>query len=270
MASYRTLARATALALTVVVLVASVAMAQTPPLPAENHYKAYLSSPITMVRPVRLADQFATVYDSLWVFDRFATPTDKIHDGVTYPILHPEVHMDWWRLVSPHPQPSRVLVATDQFGREAWVVGEARYLLTPSLKYPVAPFPPVPINNHYLCYDAISGPLLQKPVILIDQFGTADVVVLHPKLFCNPVEKRVWDAAGNEIVYPIVDPTAHLTCYLVQNPNVIPREVQTLDQFGYWQIQIYENDCLCVPALKDYPLKTEKTTWGKIKSLYRN
>jgi hypothetical protein len=269
MASIRTLARVTALALTLVVLVAVTATAQVPPpLPVENHYKVYISTPITMVRPITLTDQFGTVTGTDWTFDHFANPADKYHEGVNYPQPRPDVHMDWWRFF--YPQPSRVLIATDQFGQHPWEVGDAVYLLTPSAKNVLPPYPPVPVNNHYLCYDVLTGPLVQKPVILIDQFGTADVIVLEAKLFCNPVEKRVSDASGNVTVYPIIDPTAHLTCYIVQNPQMIPRDITTLDQFGFWQTIIYQNDCLCAPALKDYPLATEKSTWGKVKALYRN
>jgi hypothetical protein len=265
----RTRARALAPALTLVVLVASAVTAQPPPLPDENHYKVYVSSPITRTGLVRLTDQFGAVDGTEWVFDRFANPTEKIDAGLVYPILRPDVHMDWWRFYAP--QPSRVLIAKDQFGQKAWVVGDARYLLTPSLKYPPPPpFPPIPVNNHYLCYDVLSGPIVQRDVILIDQWGSANVYVLEAKLFCNPVEKRVYDAAGNEQIYPIIDPNAHLTCYWVNNPVFTPRPVTTLDQFGYWQFQVYQNDCLCVPALKDYPLAVEESTWGKIKALYRN
>jgi len=242
---------------------AAMAIAQVPPLPAENHYKVYMSSPITLVRGVALEDQFGVILDSMFVFDRFANPVEKRHlDGSVYPILRPEVHMDWWRFRAP--QPARTVIAIDQFGGSSWVLGDAVYLLTPSVKYPMPPFQ-APVNNHYVCYEALSGFVPSKVVYLIDQWGNAQVMVLTPKYFCNPAEKRT----GGE-VYPILDHQAHLTCYFVQNPMIEPHSITTYDQFGFWQTETFENNCLCVPALKEHPIRTEQSTWGKIKSLYRN
>ena len=156
------------------------------------------------------------------------------------------------------------MIVTDQFGQGLWTVGNARYLLVPALKNvpPAAGQPPV--WNHYVCYEALAGPYVGKPVILIDQFGNAQVQVLQAKYLCNPAEKR---ADGQ--IYPIVNSVVHLACYQVNNPAPDLRSITTLDQFGFWQTQIYHNDCLCVPALKDHPLATEHSTWGNIKALYR-
>jgi hypothetical protein len=257
-----TISRAGAIALALTIsLVATAAFAQ--PLPVENHYKVYNNPPIPIVKPVGLRDQFGTFNVDQLSFERFATPATKIHsDGTVYPMVNPDIHMDWWRIF--YPQPVRTVLGTDQFGQAPWTLGDARYLLVPSLKN-VPPPQTVPPWNHYVCYDALSGPLINKPVTLIDQFGNVQVVVLQAKYFCNPVEKF---ADGQ--IYPILDPNAHLACYQVDNPSPDVKPITTIDQFGYWQTQINHNDCLCVPALKDYPLATEKTTWGQIKALYRN
>jgi len=272
MRTTRITAGALALAFAVVSFVAGLASAQGVVLPAENHYKVYVSTPIPLTKLVGLKDQFGQLSVTDLTFDKFSTPADKIvydADGTvhTYPMVNPDIHMDWWRIF--YAQPSRTVIGTDQFGRSGWVLGDAHYLLVPSLKNVLPPFPTVPAWNHYLCYDAISGPLVNKPVTLVDQFGNVQVVVLHAKFFCNPVEKTVGDAA-NQTVYPIIDATAHLACYAVQNLQTEFHAINTIDQFGYWQTTIYQNDCLCVPALKDYPLAIQHSTWGKIKSLYRN
>jgi len=267
----RTIAGALALVFAFVSFASDLALAQgEPPLPAENHYKVYRSLPITIVKPLELRDQFGQLTVVDLVFDKFATPADKIvmnADGTTttYPMVDPDIHQDWWRIA--YPQPTRTVMVTDQFGKGPWTVRDARYLLAPAKKFPV-PGDTVPEWNHYLCYDVVSGPIVNRQVTLIDQFGNAQVYVLQAKYFCNPVEKRVGGPAG--IVYPIIDANAHLACYMVENPNVLPRSITTLDQFGFWQTQIYENDCLCAPALKDHPLPARPSTWGKIKSLYRN
>ncbi len=255
-----TLLRGILLAL-VLSLVATGALAQ--PLPLENHYKVYNSLPIPIIKPIALADQFGTAAVDQLTFDRFSTPAEKIlPDGTSFPMVNPDIHMDWWRIA--YPEPSRTIMVTDQFGKGPWVVGDARYLLVPSLKN-VPPPQTVPPWNHYLCYDVLTGPLVGKPVTLVDQFGNVNVVVLQARWFCNPVEKH---ADGQ--TYPILDPNAHLACYTFQNPQPDFRSITTIDQFGYWQTQIHDADCLCTPALKDFPLAVEKSTWGRIKSLYRN
>jgi hypothetical protein len=245
----------------VVSLAATAAFAQ--PLPVENHYKVYNNPPIPISKLVGLRDQFGGFSVDVLTFERFATPATKIlPDGTVYPMINGEIHMDWWRIA--YPQPARTIIVTDQFGKAPWVVGDARYLLVPSLKN-VPPPAVVPPWNHYLCYDALTGPLVGTLVTLVDQFGNVNVRVLQAKYFCNPVEKR---ADGQ--LYPIIDPNAHLACYQVDNPFPEYHPITTVDQFGYWQTQIDHNDCLCVPALKDYPLATEQSTWGRIKALYRN
>jgi len=251
----------------VVMLAATGAFAQA--LPIENHYKVYNSSPITIVHPVDLTDQFGGMSVVDLVFERFSTPATKIlPDGTVYPMVNPDIHMDWWRVFGP-TQPVRTIIATDQFGKTAWTLGDAHYLLVPSYKNVPPPDPrnptPPPYWNHYLCYDALTGPLVGTLVTLVDQFGNVQVQVLQAKYFCNPVQKT-----ADGVVYPIIDPNAHLACYQVQNPLSEGYSITALDQFGYWQTQIRQNDCLCVPALKDYPLPTEPSTWGKVKALYRN
>ena len=259
----RTVAGALALAFVLAVTNVTSSFAQPGPLP-ENHYKVYMSTPIPVVKPLVLMDQFGTFTVVDLVFDRFSTPTEKIHsDGTVSPIYDPLIHMDWWRIFVP--QPERTIIGTDQFGQAPWVVKDARYLLLPALKNVPAPGAPVPDWNHYVCYEAIAGPLVGEYVTLVDQFGNAQVQVLKAKLFCNPAQKQ---ADGR--IYPIMDPVVHLACYQVLNPDGSLTPITTIDQFGFWQTQLYQNDCLCVPSLKDHPVPSEKSTWGQIKALYRN
>ena len=242
-------------------LVASSVLAQ-PTLPYENHYKVYHATPLTIVKPVSLNDQFGAFTVTDLVLDRFANPAEKIHPetGQVFPIVDPIRHHTWWRISAP--QPVRTVLAIDQFGANLWTLGDAAYLINPALKNVPAGAPPV--GNHYVCYEVLGGPDVLRPVILVDQFGTCNVIVMRGKYFCNPVEKR-----ADGVVWPIIDYAAHLTCYTVQNPNPIAVPITTIDQFGYWQIQAFDNDCMCAPALKDFPVRTEESTWGRVKALYR-
>ncbi len=243
-------------------LCAAVAVAQ-PTLPYENHYKLYRTSTITVVKPVTLVDQFLTpITVTDFVLERFANPAEKRHtDGAIYPIINPIIHQLWWRINVP--QPARTIIGIDQFGINPWTLFDAMYLVNPALKNVPVPPPLPPVWNHYLCYRA-QGPTLGRPVIVIDQFGGTDVVVLYGKMFCNPVEKS---ADGN--IYPIIDPVAHLACYQIQDATPFTRNVTAVDQFGYWQLQTFESDCFCVPALKEHTVKTQESTWGRIKALYQ-
>jgi hypothetical protein len=250
-----------ALGLVLLLLPAGAAIGQT--LPLENHYKVYMTPPLTVARPVSLVDQFGAMNVNAFVLDKWANPTQKIHNGVTWPMVDPDAHQTWWRLPDAPPQPSRTVIGIDQFGYGPVKLGNAIYLLNPALKNVLPPAAP-PYRNHYLCYEVIGSVPLLKPVILIDQFGTCNVVVLRSKLFCNPVEKR-----EGAIIYPILDYAAHLQCYQVDNPLPNSHPITAIDQFGYWQIQTYQNDCLCTPALKEHIVSSTPSTWGKIKSLYR-
>lgn len=251
------------------VLLPVLAMAQVG-LPAENHYKVYRvqpgALPPVVIRPVTLIDQFGIVNVNYLRLEKFANPAEKRHDNQVWPILDPIVHQTWWRI--DVPQPVRTVIAIDQFGYGPITLGNAVYLLNPALKNVLPPYT-LPVHNHYLCYEVIGSLPIFKPVILIDQFGTCNVVVVQSKLFCNPVEKREFKADGTVISYPIIDYIAHLNCYLVDNPIPNFHPVTAIDQFGTWQIDVYQNDCLCVPALKEHILKSQSSTWGGIKALYR-
>jgi len=111
----------------------------------------------------------------------------------------------------------------------------------------------------------LAGPLIGTPVTVVDLYGNVQVVVLKPLFFCNPVEKH---ADGQ--VYPIIDSSAHLACYLVENPSTALHMITAIDQFQSRVTQFSQNDCLCVPALKEFPLATRESTWGHIKALFKN
>lgn len=233
-------------------------------LPPENHYKVYNASSISFVESLLLTDQFGSFNVLDLHLQRFANPAEKIHPetGESFPMLDPERHHTWWRFLVP--QPERTVVGIDQFGVHSWTLRDAHYLLNPALKNVPGGAPPV--ANHYVCYEVIGAPDILRTVILVDQFGTTQVQVLRGKYFCNPVEKVHLDDGST---YPIIDYAAHLACYQTLDPNQFAVPITTIDQFGYWQIEVFDSDCLCVPSLKDHPVRTEESTWGRVKALYR-
>jgi hypothetical protein len=223
--------------------------------PGVDHYKRYLTQGPSIVGPFILDDQFGGIVVDVAVLTRFATPVSKNNQ----PLLNPQGHQTWWEFA--FPQPIRFIIARDQFGEHDWMLGDARYLVLPALKN--EPGEP-PIQNHYLCYDA-QGPPIDILVVLEDQFGVETVVVLHGFVFCNPVKKTLPDGTA----FPIIDRDAHLTCYLVDNPNPHQIPVRVTDQFfADMPLTLFENDCLCLPALKREVIEPGSSQWQRIKALY--
>jgi hypothetical protein len=228
----------------------------------EQHYLVYdLPDPITFVEPIILNDQFGEVEALDFVLRQFANPVEKLSpDGtVLGPILDFLAHQTWWEFQDPHPE-HRFVDIDNQFGRERLVVTNRRFLVLPAGK----DNPDIPWRNHYQCYDA-DGPPVGLQLVLADQFGLFDVVVLHPALFCNPVEKI--RATG---AYPIVNPEAHMTCYDLDPIYPVLTGHNAFDQFGSWNIRPTNTRWLCVPTDKLTVIGTEDSSWGRIKSLYKN
>jgi hypothetical protein len=177
--------------------------AQNPPgLGTLDHYKVYrLDGPQPELPLVQLRDQFGVAPYSLHGPFWFSPPAQKneelIHD--------PRIHLTWYEINSPIVDPPRRVIAHNQFGSYELDVNRSRYLLVPTLKNEQLPhpFPSLPVD-HYKCYDAF-GPLVDKTVTLITQFGTEVVDVRRPELLCNPVEK-----VHDGVTSSITNPTDHL------------------------------------------------------------
>lgn len=250
-----------ALALAAIVLAAAgtSGFAQTPPLPID-HYKVYNVEPgYPYFRPVMLRDQFGQHPAQVLFLDRFANPVNKNNEGMLDPILH----YAWWRIDSP--EPPRAALIGNQFGQDQeFHIFDAVYLLNPALKHAQSPGEPLPIANHYKCYQAQGAPI-QREVVLADQFGTRTAMVLEPELLCNPTEKITDDGR----VYPIIDPNAHLACYRIQPPMFYGIGAVIHDQFIFADIRFKEDWLLCVPSTKNVIVPTEPQTWSRVKALYR-
>ena len=221
----------------------------------ENHYLVYEVPEIyVFTADIVLGDQFGSFATPEVILDKFATPVSKNGE----PVFDPGAHQTWWEIYDP--QSTWWTLIANQFGQQRWQVKDGRYLVLPALKnMPGSP----PLFNHYKCYDAV-GPAMNIPVLLVDQFGTRQMVATNPRLFCNPVEKTV-----NGIHYPtVVDPETHLACYELQPPMAYGLPVMALDQFGEWLVTPLEPCWLCLPTTKLQAVPAEPQTWGKIKSLY--
>lgn len=230
--------------------------------PLWDHYKAYLAQPhIQHIEQMTLIDQFHAETDVLQYLDFFANPVEKRHGAQIYPINHPELHYTWWA-ISQHPF-AKDVIATNQFGEQLIHIGQSAYLLAPALKN-TASGVPLPYANHYKCYEC-SGDPVNVTVTLTDQFLTRSAVVVVPRFFCAPAEKRLL----NGLVYPMVDPSQHYVVYdMDYTTQIYGATIQ--DQFiPNTNVELNIDRLLMVPSLKSFPTEAGSHTWGKLRSLYR-
>jgi hypothetical protein len=257
-----------ALVLAVALAIATVSRAQFVP-PPENHFVTYglVNCPPTpcysyFYGPLELEDQFEVIQIDSAGVSLLANPASKNGE----PMFDPEAHQTWWRIDHPTGR-VRTVYLTHQFGAQKWFVFDPKYLVLPALK-DQGPLP-LPQRNHYLCYEATGPPLVPSVIDIVDQFGSwphREVTV--PRYFCNPVDKRHLDT-GEE--YLQVDPSVHLACYQITNGgSALYRVVGTEDQFHSGAYEPSSQGLFCLPCYKDRVVKVEKSTWGKIKALYKN
>jgi hypothetical protein len=196
-------------------------------------------------------------------------PVEKtVHEATgtatTYPIIDPTLHYTWWHI---NPQFNEKLVAAkNQFGDQTLYVKDGLFLLNPALKNQSgAP----PIANHYKCY-ACEGQAINQVVTLRDQFdppGTPGwtATVTFPRWFCNPADKQIPGRPPENQV----DPTQHYVCYEYTQPDQAVHPLNFYDEFGPGSLDVTPSQWLCVPTIKLGFTPTTRSTWGKIKTLYR-
>ena len=132
----------------------------------------------------------------------------------------------------------------DQFGLRTLTAIGARVLLVPTQKL-VGELEFPDRLNHYRCYE-VTGPRVGMRVTLDDQFGSDQVRVERPKLFCNPVEKTV---AGE--TFRIEERAVHLTCYEIFAPQrTRATTFGVVNQFETDMFTVTAFELLCVPAEK--------------------
>lgn len=210
-----------------------------------DHFRCYHTEGEPIGVTVALMDQFDVngSFDKALVRQavRFCNPTKKAHAGVVVPIRNPDAHLKMYSLEQFQVDPNRVVLVSNQFGKEQKIrLGQPVILAVPTQKRPHAP--PQRLD-HFQCYRARGEGIFQA-VGLSDQFTGAEVKVLEPQLFCNPVVK-----IHNGVTVPIENRRDHLTCYAT---SVQPFEIkaETRDQFLAEVLLVHDPDLLCVPSHK--------------------
>lgn len=98
------------------------------------------------------------------------------------------------------------------------------------------------VADHYKCYEIISSdPFEPFGVVLRDQFGITDSIVVRPLYVCNPVDKN-----GEGILHPEV----HQVCYEIRDPQQPVRSLLVSNQFGELTVKVQDGRLLCVPSKK--------------------
>jgi hypothetical protein len=102
------------------------------------------------------------------------------------------------------------------------------------------------MGDHFKCLEA-EGDELDANIPLADQFGSGIAEVEDPQFLCNPVDKN----GGG-----IVDPTAHLACYEIDDEDDSESEdaeweVLVENQLGMQMLEVEDSELLCVPSERD-------------------
>ena len=178
---------------------------------------------------------------------RFCNPAGKLHRNEFSPVRDDRQHLLFYATF-PQAAPVRVVALSNQFNRvgsaqQLWWLREAVALAVPTHK---PPHDRPEGLDHYRCY-AASGDPVSEVVGLVDQFlPGGGRVILHPVLFCNPVQKTLLDTGE---VTPVLNPEQHLACYSMTRARFqTSRDV--INQFGAQVLALGPADTLCVPTRK--------------------
>jgi len=206
-----------------------------------DHYTCYMTRAAPFARrTVSLVDQFVSTTATVVRPLRFCNPADKNGEG----IVDPTAHLMCYRLSEPFFTRRTVLVR-NQFGDQTLTVVGPESLCNPAEQDGV----PSPLGiNHYKCYRVKARRTAPLFVNVVDQFESADLKILAPRLLCNPVDKN---GEG------VVDPVAHLVCYTIGSSSAFrAKQIGVVDQFGAQVVTTLPGRCssravLCVPSEKN-------------------
>ncbi len=231
-------------------------IAQPPPVDHQLCYNA--SGAFNVPAGIRLINQFSP-NGFLPVISSTVTvhcnPVVKIlPTGQIFPITNPNAHLACFPLRAPTPQPTPVVMVTNQFGSATLVPSQPNLLCVPSWKSLTGPpgqTPPTPPGlNHFTCYPVTvkSGAYHPPAVMLKDEFAPAPVTATVspvPQELCLPTEKILPTGQA----FPIINPSQHLLCFPV-SPTPIISPVWDENQFGTSLINIMSTKWLCPPSTK--------------------
>jgi hypothetical protein len=175
---------------------------------------------------VYLEDQFTALEAELGWPRYFCNPAEKWHNEVLTPISNPDDHLTVYSLGYEEDRKEWFVETNNQFGTQQLTLWGPVGLVVPTQKIePRYHEPPVGLD-HFLLYEIVEGPSVDRVVQVNDEFGYQEVVVSVPVYFANPVWKT-----HNDQVTAVVNPDAHLVLYSIDD-RYLETEVQLVNQFG--------------------------------------
>ena len=169
----------------------------------------------------------------------FANPVSKNGEK----LYNRNAHLIWYNVFDPAPEPTRVVVVENQFGKQKILIGRAIGFLSPTQKYELGSKFPKELD-HFKVYQVLQGEQIGKQVTLKDQFDGNEVIVHYPVAFAVPVRKQHLHGS-----FGVHNREAHLVLYRI-TPRTVQKPVLTRDQFGRHQLYVYRSILLATPSKK--------------------
>lgn len=229
-----------------------------------THYWTYTSfDSLVQPQPIFVKDQFFRQGITVTV-DRRNRLLNWVHKNNSA-VPDTFLHYTWWNVREKLPV-NRSAIVTNQFGSHVVQVLNLEFLLAPASKSNPPTFGNIPIANHYLCYRAQGFPGPAAGFDFQDEWRVDFQQPQDLEYLCAPCSK---EHAGN--VFPVIDTLTHLAAFPIapESNNFVPF---VADQFSTAQLFVTQIpiEYLFVPSEKtDVPTEAKRSTWGRIKKLYR-
>jgi hypothetical protein len=230
-----------------------------------THYWTYhLLQTQFFPQPIQVSDQFFPNFIPVEVdtLERLVNWVVKNHS----PVRDTLVHFTWWNIPEKLPV-GRDVTVDNQFGKYNVNIRNLEFLLAPAFKNFQTPDPTqTPNASHYLCYRASGFPPPTQLFSLFDEWRQ-DLLPIGPlEYLCTPCIKE----HQGRLFFPI-DTVTHLALYQI-NPQSDYFYPFVQDQFlsRPEYVQQHPIEYLLVPSKKTLIVtEPKRTTWGKVKTLYR-
>jgi hypothetical protein len=206
-----------------------------------DYFKVYDIENNTLQDRVLVQGQFDKDPDRalLLFMNHFANAVSKNGE----PIFNKNAHLTWYAIQQDFAEPTRQIVAENQFGKQKFLIGRALFLLAPARKFETGSVAPKGLD-HFKVYQVLEGQPVNRTIKLQDQFGADEVRVGPPLLFATPVKKQ---HAGATVA--ITNPKAHLVIYAI-TPRTLQKTVEVSDQFVHRRLHTLRSTWLAAPSLK--------------------
>ncbi len=217
--------------------------------PLFDHFLSYeIIEALPLQAYVYLEDQFCTVEGTIdWPW-WFCNPVEKVHEGVTTPIMYYDHHLIVYGLHTLEEPQHWFVNVNNQFGPQSLTVYGPVALAVPTQKIEPGGHNPPAGCNHYMLYEVVDPQYFDGPVVgLDDQFhDVAEGQVIAARYFANPVQKT--DETG--LITEIVNDQAHQVYYEIISSQYYYQGIIVANQFGEQIFDVANPICLVTPSQK--------------------